>query len=61
MWGASRTHRGHMKKTRVKSEAFEPIGIVISSGERSEPVPVVLEYVWGPAPVEAAPAKERAA
>ncbi len=50
-----------MKKTRVKSEAFEPIGIVISNGERSEPVPVVLEYVWGPAPVEAAPAKERAA
>ena len=49
-----------MKKTRVKSEV-EPIGIVISRGERSEPVPVVLEYVWGPAPVEAAPAKVRAA
>lgn len=50
-----------MKKTRVKPETFEPIGIVISRGERSEPVPIVREYVWGPAPVEAAPAKVRAA
>jgi hypothetical protein len=50
-----------MKKTSVKSVAFEPIGIVISCGERSEPVPVVLEYVWGPAPVETAPPRVRAA
>jgi len=50
-----------MKKTPVKPEASEPIGIVISNGERSEPVPVVLEYVWGPAPVDVAPPKVRAA
>lgn len=50
-----------MKKTIVKSEAFEPIGIVISRGERAEPVPVVLAYVWGPAPIEVAPAEVRAA
>ncbi|HUR91113.1 MAG TPA: hypothetical protein VMY38_00415 [Gemmatimonadaceae bacterium] len=48
-----------MKKTSLPDK-YEPIGIVISRGERSEPVPVVLEYVWGPAPVEA-PAKIRAA
>ena len=50
-----------MKKTSPSKEAFEPIGIVISRGERTEPVPVVLEYVWGPAPVETAPPKVRAA
>lgn len=50
-----------MKKTSLKPEALEPIGIVISRGERSEPIPVVLAYVWGPAPVEAASAKVRAA
>ncbi len=50
-----------MKKTSLKPEAFEPIGIVISRGERSEPVPVVLEYVWGPAPIETATAKIKAA
>lgn len=50
-----------MKKTSPSKETFEPIGIVISRGERNEPVPVVLEYVWGPAPVESAPPKVRAA
>lgn len=50
-----------MKKPSLKPEALEPIGIVISSGDRSEPVPVVLEYVWGPAPVDTAPANVRAA
>lgn len=50
-----------MKKTSLKQEAFEPIGIVISSGDRSEPTPVVLEYVWGPAPAESASVKVRAA
>lgn len=59
--GANDAPRGHMKKTSLKQETFEPIGIVISRGERSEPVPVVLAYVWGPAPVEIAPAKIRAA
>jgi hypothetical protein len=28
----------------------EPIGIVISGGSRHEQVPMVLAYVWGPAP-----------
>lgn len=59
--GANAAPRGHMKKTSVKQDTFEPIGIIISRGERSEPVPVVLAYVWGPAPVETATAKVRAA
>ncbi|CAN5704264.1 hypothetical protein BH23GEM1_BH23GEM1_00330 [soil metagenome] len=50
-----------MRNAKLKPEAFEPIGIVISGGDRSEPVPVVLEYVWGPAPAESAHAKVRAA
>ena len=28
----------------------EPIGIVISGGSRQETPPLVLAYVWGPAP-----------
>lgn len=28
----------------------EPIGIVISSGERREPEPRFAAYVWGPVP-----------
>lgn len=28
----------------------EPIGIVISRGSRHEHAPMVLAYVWGPAP-----------
>lgn len=50
-----------MKKTSLKPEAIEPMGIVISGGERSEPVPVVLQYIWGPAPIDASTAKVRAA
>ena len=59
--GANAAPRGPMKKTSVKKDTFEPIGIVISRGDRSEPIPIVLAYVWGPAPVESAPVKVRAA
>ncbi len=37
----------------------EPIGIVISSGDRSEVRSVFSAYIWGPAP-ETAPAPARA-
>jgi hypothetical protein len=30
----------------------EPIGIVISRGDRAEKAPRFTAYVWGPAPVE---------
>jgi len=32
------------------SEITEPLGIVISRGNRDEPKPAVFAYVWGPAP-----------
>jgi hypothetical protein len=32
------------------SEVTEPVGIVISRGNREEPTPSVFAYVWGPAP-----------
>lgn len=28
----------------------EPVGIIISRGDTSEPPPKFLAYVWGPAP-----------
>lgn len=28
----------------------EPVGIVISRGDREQPVPAFWAYVWGPAP-----------
>jgi len=32
------------------SEVTEPVGIVISRGNRDEPTPAVFAYIWGPAP-----------
>lgn len=39
-----------MKKIRDLPEIDEPIGIIISRGDRAETRPVVSAYVWGPAP-----------
>ena len=39
-------------ETLVAEYFSEPIGIVISSGSRTEPTPRVAEYVWGPVPDE---------
>ena len=36
--------------TPTPRESDEPIGIVISSGERREPEPRFAAYVWGPVP-----------
>jgi hypothetical protein len=36
------------------SEVTEPVGIVISRGNRDEPTPSVFAYVWGPAPEDEA-------
>jgi hypothetical protein len=37
-------------KPKQKVASQEPIGIVISRGERDEPRPVLWAYIWGPAP-----------
>ena len=39
-----------MKKDRKETNQSEPIGIVISRGDRTEPTPVFSAYIWGPVP-----------
>jgi hypothetical protein len=39
-----------MKKNREPNEADEPLGIIISRGDRTERRPIFSAYIWGPAP-----------
>jgi hypothetical protein len=39
-----------MKKVREVPESEEPIGIIISRGDRTEQKPIFSAYIWGPAP-----------
>lgn len=39
-----------MKKVREIPESEEPIGIIISRGDRTEQKPIFSAYIWGPAP-----------
>jgi hypothetical protein len=39
-----------MKKMREITESDEPIGIIISRGDRKEARPIFSAYIWGPAP-----------
>lgn len=39
-----------MPQTVNQDETTEPVGIVISSGNRDEPTPAVFAYIWGQAP-----------
>lgn len=39
-----------MKKVRKVTEMQEPIGIIISRGDRAEERPIISEYIWAPAP-----------
>ena len=39
----------------------EPLGIVISNGDRDEPPPLFWAYVWGPVPDAKVPEKKRVA
>jgi hypothetical protein len=39
-----------MPKTAESNEESEPVGIVISRGNRDEPTPAFFAYIWGPAP-----------
>ena len=38
------------KKIRLENEREEPLGIIISRGDRAEQLPVISAYIWGPAP-----------
>ena len=56
LWGRTRDRFGIatcesiMKKIRETPEQDEPIGIIISRGDRTEQRPVFSAYIWGPAP-----------
>ena len=39
-----------MKKDRKEIASSEPMGIVISRGDKTEPTPVFSAYIWGPVP-----------
>jgi hypothetical protein len=52
-----------MKKDRKEAEldSSEPLGIIISRGDRTEPTPVFSAYIWGPVPDAPADSANRAA
>ncbi len=60
IWGALRLHvrkvprlvtsESTVKKVREAAEHDEPLGIIISRGDRGEQRPVFSAYIWGPAP-----------
>ncbi len=39
-----------MKKDSKTKLPNEPLGIIISQGDKEEPTPVFSAYIWGPAP-----------
>jgi hypothetical protein len=43
-------HESTMKKDRKEAVSEEPLGIIISRGDKTEPTPVFSAYVWGPVP-----------
>lgn len=53
--------RARMKKDRKDNVSSEPIGIIISRGDRTEPTPVFSAYIWGPVPDAVAETATRAA
>jgi hypothetical protein len=53
--------RVRMKKDRKETGSSEPIGIIISRGDRTEPTPVFSAYIWGPVPDAVAETATRAA
>ena len=50
-----------MKKVREPVENEEPLGLIISRGDRAEQRPVVSAYIWGPAPEPMAEPKTKVA
>jgi hypothetical protein len=50
-----------MKKNRKDQASNEPMGIVISRGDRTEPTPVFSAYIWGPVPEAVTETATRAA
>jgi hypothetical protein len=42
--------RVRMKKDRKEIASTEPLGIIISRGDKTEPTPRFSAYIWGPVP-----------
>jgi hypothetical protein len=59
-WVAPSSER-EMEKVRKDIVKSEPMGIVISRGDKTEPTPVFSAYVWGPVPDAATETATRAA
>ena len=69
--GAFNTHRAtgggptqsenRMKKDRKETGSSEPLGIIISRGDKTEPTPVFSAYIWGPVPEDVQDSATRAA
>ncbi|MFL5487269.1 MAG: hypothetical protein ACJ8AJ_02185 [Gemmatimonadaceae bacterium] len=53
--------RDFMKKDRKETSASEPMGIIISRGDTTQPTPVFSAYIWGPAPEDDTQASENRA
>ena len=51
----SAKHRSEVDASGDNNMSAEPMGIVISRGDRAEPAPMFWAYVWGPAPEPESP------
>jgi hypothetical protein len=58
---ASNQSEIRMKKDRKETVSSEPLGIIISRGDKTEPTPVFSAYIWGPVPDAIKDAATRAA
>ena len=50
-----------MKKDRKEIASSEPLGIIISRGDKTEPTPIFSAYIWGPVPDSVKESATRAA
>ena len=54
-------NESQMKKDRKENGSPEPLGIIISRGDKTEPTPIFSAYIWGPVPDAVAETTTRAA
>jgi|1186.fasta_scaffold582204_2 hypothetical protein len=59
--GVAITRERVMKKDRKETNSSEPLGIIISRGDKTEPTPVFSAYIWGPVPESELESANRAA
>ena len=55
------SNESQMKKDRKENGSSEPLGIIISRGDKTEPTPLFSAYIWGPVPDAVAETATRAA